>query len=191
MMGKLLLVALLVVWPTCTFASLDPDRDSLGVYFDSAGNQVRISRPLFATINVYLVLMNASGTTDGFECTVSRTGAESIHLGDTYPNQTIDIDSRSEGYAVGAAYPFPVNGNATVLCTFGIMVITAGAVEFRIGPGAIPSMPGGLPVVTGDDVLRRCGVASGDVRLPVAIINGGSPVSVEATTFGAVKSLFR
>jgi hypothetical protein len=191
MTGKLLLVVLLVAWPTCTSASIDPDRDSLGLYFDRAGNQVRINRPLFATTNVYLVLMNASGTTDGFECTVSRAGATSLLLTDTYPNPTIDIDSSPGGYAVGAAFPFPANGNATVLCTMGIMVTTAGAVEFRIGPGSIPSMPGGLPVVTGDNVLRRCGIASGDVRLPVAIINGGSPVSVEASTFGAVKSLFR
>lgn len=191
MIWKLLLVGLLATWPTCTSAGIDPDRDSLGAYFDAGGNQVRINRPLFATINVYLVLMNASGPTDGFECTVSRTGASSIHLGDTYPSPTIDVDSNAGGYAVGAAYPFPVNGDATVLCSMGIMVTTAGAVEFRIGPAAIPSMPGGLPVVTGDNVLRRCGVASGDVRLPVAIINGGSPVTIEASTFGAVKSLYR
>ncbi|MBK7770129.1 MAG: hypothetical protein IPI48_06240 [bacterium] len=53
-------------------------------------------------------------------------------------------------------------------------------------------MPGGLPVVTGDGVLRRGAVASGDVNLPVAGINAAfCPVSENARSFGEVKSLFR
>lgn len=190
-MKSLTVLVLAAILASTASAGLDPDRDSLGAYFDPGGNQVRINRPLFTPTNVYLVLMNPSGPTDGFECTVSRTGPMSLLLGDTYPNPTIDIDGSSGGYAVGAAYPFPANGNAMVLCTMSIMLTAAGAVEFRIGPGTIPSMPGGLPVVTGNNVLRRCGVSSGDVRLPVAIINGGSPVATETSTFGAVKSLYR
>lgn len=188
---KALIVALLAVWPICTFAAIDPDRDSLGVYFDSSGNLVRINRPILTTTTVYLILMNPSGPTDGFECTVTRTGMTTVQVGDTYPCPSIDVDGSQTGYVVGAAYPFPVNGNAMVLCSMGIMSMVPGAVEFRIGPATTPSMPGGLPVVTGNGVLRRCGVASGDVRLPVAIMNGGSPIFVETSAFGTVKSLFR
>jgi len=63
--------------------------------------------------------------------------------------------------------------------------------EWRITQASAPSLPGGLPVVTGSGILRRCGVASGDVTLPVARVNGPPPVGQEISSFGSVKSLFR
>jgi hypothetical protein len=86
----------------------------------------------------------------------------------------------------------PANG-ALILVTWTLMLQTPTELLFHVGPALIPSLPGGLPVVTGNGVLRQCRVASGDVSLPVAGINvvGNCPVSDEASSFGTVKSLFR
>lgn len=75
------------------------------------------------------------------------------------------VDSSPNGYAVGAASPYAVNGGgAIVLAILQMMVQSATPLEFRIGPATVPSLPSGLPVVTGDGILRQCGISSGSVK---------------------------
>jgi hypothetical protein len=45
--------------------------------------------------------------------------------------------------------------------------------------------------VTGGGVLRRCGVFSVSVDIPVACVNTSCTVGNEVTSFGAVKGLYR
>lgn len=177
------------------FAGLDPGTDSFGIYFDTAGNTNCRTAGAFQPFPVYLLLMNPAGPTNGFECSLAMTGARyfvlSTHFGvscidDIEPNGPNDI-------VTGCASNFPVpETGAVVLATLQLMLQEPTELLFRIGPASIPSLPGGLPVVTGDGVLRLCRVASGDVNLPVAGINAGNcPVSEEVNAFGEVKSLFR
>lgn len=191
MIRGLLLVAVIGVLASGATGSLDTDPDSFGVYFDPDGLHNTITQAPFTTLTAYIILMNPSGPTDGFECTMTRTGGVTYVMGDTYPCPAIDVDAATDGFAVGSAFPFPEFGNAMVLCSRSLILASSAPVSFGIGPANIPSMPGRLPVVTGDGVLRLCGVASGDIRIPVAIVNGGSPVAVETSTFGALKSQFR
>lgn len=179
-----------------SLAGLDPDTDSFGVYFDTAGNTNCTMAAPFQPITAYLLLMNPAGPTDGFECTVAMTGAPHVILSTNYCGSTI-CDGEHCGpysFAIGCATGFPVlETGAAVLVTWQIMLQSTAELLFHVGPGAIPSLPGGLPVVTGDGVLRLCRVASGDVELPVAGINAGAncPVGDEASSFGGVKGLFR
>lgn len=189
------LVALLIVslMATVAFAGIDPTPDSFGIYFDAANNNNCYTGGLYQPFPVYLVLMNPASATNGFECTVTASGtapnfALSTTLGGT---GALDVDSTPNGFAVGAAANYPVVNGGLTLVTWSYMMTGPGNMEFRISKASIPSMTGNLPVVTGDGILRRCGVASGDVTLPVATVNGGCPVPAETTTFGAVKSLFR
>lgn len=196
MKWKPLILAVMCAWSSSAFAGLDPDRDSMGLYFDPNGNQNALTRQTPCTIATYLVLMNPLGSTDAFECTVTRTGATSYLFSTTYPVPVIDVDSTERGFAVGAVSPFPAVGNAVVLCVMNIIISSSGPLEFRLGPATIPTLPGGRPVVGGplgggNSGVRLCGVASGDVRYPVAVVNGGAPVGAETATFGDVKSLFR
>jgi hypothetical protein len=79
-----------------------------------------------------------------------------------------------------------------LLVTWQFMVQSTAQLEWRISKASIPSMPGDLPVVTGNGVLRRCGVSSGSVTAPVAYVNSpDAPVATEVSSFGNVKSLFR
>lgn len=147
--------------------------DVIGVYFDTAGATNTASEPVFTPFPVYLLLMNPGGvTTDGFECTVTPVGAPYFILATTLPAGSLDIDASANGFAVGAATPFVNNGGTMLLCTWTFMMQATTPLQFFITQATAPSMPGGLPVVTGGGVTRQCRVWSGDVSLPVAAVNG-------------------
>lgn len=192
-MKKLVALLLVSMMATVAFAGLDPDADSFGVYFDVNGMTTNVPvQPAFAPFTAYLLLMNPAGVTDGFECTVTPVGAPNFILSTTLPPNTLDVDSSANGFAAGAAAPFAPNaGGAIVLCTWSIMLQAQSPLEFFITQATQPSMTGGLPVVTGGGLLRRCGISSGAVTLPCARVNGGGVVGVETSSFGNVKSLFR
>jgi hypothetical protein len=176
-------------------AGLDPATDSFGVYFDLAGNTNCTTAGAMQPVTTYLLLMNPAGPTDAFECSVVPTGAPHILLSTVYANNggLIDWEPPLNNW-VGVcptSYPVPESG-AVLLMTWVILLQSPTELLFRIGPASIPSLPGGLPVLSGNGVLRHGAVASGSVGLPVAGINAGNcPVGDEVTSFGGVKSLFR
>ncbi len=191
------LVALLIVslMATSAFAIHDDGTDSFGIYFDAANsNNCLASAGLYQPFPIFLVLMNPASATNGFECTVTPTGTAAFFALSTTlgGSGALDVDASANGFAVGAAANYPVVNGGLTLVTWSYMLTSPGALNFAITKASIPSMTGNLPVVTGDGVLRRCGIASGDVTLPVATINSGNcPVPAETSSFGSVKSLFR
>lgn len=193
-MKKFVTLLLVALFASSAFAGIDPGIDSFGVYFDTAGNTNTLSgQPMFAPFNAYLLLANPAGPTNGFECTVTPTGATFFALATTLGGTgALDVDASANGFAVGAAADYPIVNGAIVLCTWQFMLTSATPLEFRITKATIPSMTGNLPVVTGNGVLRRCGVSSGAVTSPVAYVNSPmQPVAIENSSFGSVKSLFR
>ncbi len=188
------LVALLFVSLTASlaFAGLDPDLDSFGLYYDAGGYMNCAAVGPFVPTNVYLLLSNPVGPTDGFECTLTPVGVPHFILSTNLGPAALDIDSSANGYVVGAASNYPVVNGQIVLATLQFMLAAPGSLEFFITQATVPSMPGDLPVVTGNGVLRRCGVSSGAVSIPVLGMNPSfCPVSEEISSFGDVKSLFR
>jgi hypothetical protein len=189
------LVALLIVslMATAAFAVNDDGTDSFGIYFDVANTQNNIpTQGPFAPFSVYLVLMNPAGPTNGFECTVTPVGAPFFALSTTLGGAgALDVDSSANGFAVGTASNYPFANGGLTLVTYSFMLQAMAPLDFYITKASIPSMTGNLPVVTGDGTLRRCGVASGDVTVACARVNGASVVPTEASSFGSVKSLFR
>lgn len=178
------------------FAGLDQATDSFGVYFDAAGNTNCTTASAFQMVTAYLILMNPAAPTDGFECTVTMSGAPHFVLGTDACGSQIDCDYCAGPYrfALGCPelYPVPADG-VLVLVRWLLMLQAPTELLFRIGPGMNPSLPGGLPVAIGNGEFRLCQVASGDVDLPVAGINTGAncPVASDLNSFGTVKSLFR
>lgn len=192
-MCKSITLFLVVAAAANACAGVDPSVDSFGIYFDSASNvYVLNDQPAYIPFTAYLVLANPAGATNGFECTVAASGAAHFTLSTTLGgNGALDIDSSANGYAVGAAANYPVVDGAIVLCTWQLMLQAQEALEFRVSCASIPSLPSVYPVVTGDGVLRQCGVRSGSVNVPVAYINNPSATPVEVHTYGTLKSLFR
>jgi hypothetical protein len=194
-MRTLMALLLAGIMASVAVAGLDPATDSFGVCFDAAGNTNCTTAAPFQAVTAYLLLMNPAGPTNGFECTVTMVGApyyllaSNIACGWDFPDNEPPYD-----YAAGCVFDYPVlEGGAIVLVTWSIMLREPSELLFHVGPARVPSLPGGLPVVAGEGVRRLCGVASGDVNLPVAAINAGAgcPVSAQASSFGTVKSLFR
>ncbi|MBK8167854.1 MAG: hypothetical protein IPK64_18060 [bacterium] len=149
----------------------------------------------FQPVTAFLIVMNLAVPTDGFECSVSMTGAPHFVLSTTY-NTLCGVEPISgapQFYECFGTSDFPVPANgAVVLVTWSILLTASMELQFHIGGYSVPSLPAGLPVLVGDGVARFGGVASGDVNLPVAALNAGNcPVSAEVSAFGAVKGLFR
>jgi hypothetical protein len=193
-MKKFVTLLLVALFASTAFAGLDDGADSFGVYFDTLGNVNDLDgQPVFTPFNVYLLLMNPVSATNGFECTVTPTGAPHFILSTTLGGMgAIDVDASANGFAVGAAADYPTVGGAMLLVTWSFMLQANTPLEFRITKASIPSMTGNLPVVTGDGILRRCAVASGSVEAPVAYVNSpNEPIATEVSSFGNVKSLFR
>ena len=164
--------------PGIATAALDNKTDSFGVYFDNGGNTNTVNAPAFVPTTAYLLLMNPAGATNGFECTVTPVGAPYFLLSTTLGGTgALDVDASANGFAVGAAANYPVVGGASVLVTWSVMLQAAARLDFYITQASSPSMTGGLPVVTGNGVLRRCPVYTCDVNLPVATMNGTPPVT--------------
>lgn len=193
MRAMLLLSAFLSIGLMCGQAhgGIDPNADSFGVYFDTVASWIEIHMAPFTPFNAYLILANPMSEVDGFECTVTPIGGPLLILSTDLGPSALDIDASPNGYMVGTAFPYPAHYAGMQLVHWQYMVASVAPVHVLIGPATIPSMPGGLPVVTGGGVLRRCGVFSGSVDVPVACINTWCAVSDEVTSFGAVKSLYR
>lgn len=194
-MKTLFAVVLAVLMAASAAAGLDPATDSFGVYFDTAGNANCTTAGAMQPVTAYLLLMNPAGPTNAFECSVVLSGAPHFVLSTVYANNGGLIDwELPPNDCIGACltdYPVPESG-AVLLMTWVILLQAPSELLFHLGPVSIPSLPGGLPVLSGDGILRRGAVASGDVNLPVAGINAGNcPVGAEVVSFGDVKSLFR
>lgn len=189
----LLLSALLSIGLVCGTAhgSFDPSADSFGVYFTADALWVETHVAPFTAFDGYLILANPVSEVDGFECTVTPIGGSLLFLSADLGPDALDVDASANGYMVGAAVPYPIRPAGIQLVHWQFMVMTTAPVHFLVGPATIPSLTGGLPVVTGGGELRRCGVFSGSVDIPVACINTSCTVSDEVTSFGAVKGLYR
>ncbi|MBK6735594.1 MAG: hypothetical protein IPG61_16260 [bacterium] len=174
------------------FAGLDPDRDSMGIYFDTAGNTNCAALNPFIIQPAYLLLANPSAPTGGFACRVSMVGAPHFVLS-TDLGGRLDIDAALDGFLVGGESPYPVASGHIVLATFQVMLQAAGHLAFYIRPPVPPygTCPG--PVVWSvDGTVRCCGVSSGHVSIPVAGWNSPTcPVAAESLSFGAIKGLYR
>lgn len=192
-MSRLMTLVIVMLAASSALAIHDYNIDSFGIYLDQ-GNSINCSgASMFQPFPVYLVLMNPESATNGFECTVTTSGtAPNFALSTTLNGAgALDVDSSVNGFMVGCAANYPVVNWGCTLVTLTYMLTGPGYLRFFIGPATIPSMPGGLPVVTGDGVLRRCGVSSGDVDSWCGSVGESCPFPTETNSFGSVKSLFR
>ena len=192
LLGSCLLVVLAV---GTAHAGLDPDPDSMGIYFDPDGDSNCLMQPPFVPFNAYLLLSNPTATTSGFACTLTLEGGPYFLLWETLGGGGIDVDASPDGYMVSTEpYDYAVVSGQIQLLTLSIMLQSSTPLDFYLGRQGVPSVPPTScprPIVWGPDGERCCGVSSGDVLLPVASVNGMCPVADEPSSFGAVKALYR
>lgn len=183
-------------------ATIDPDPDQLGLYFDLNADQncltIGPSEPFFA----YVTITNPSAAqVHGLEFSYRLSVPEEsvgliFRLANAMPPGLCDLGQSTdvmEGeYVLGLAAPIPGDGANVVMITWQYMLLELITVDFYFGPASVQSLPDGLPAYEIGGTVLPLGLASGDVNLPVASVNGDCrAVRTETSTFGRVKSLYR
>jgi hypothetical protein len=201
------LAAISLLAPSAGFATPDPGvwNNRIGFYTTATADAASLPSMAATTpFNVYMVVCNPTGAdglpaaVDAFECSVSVTGPSYFRLTETLGGTgALDVDSATNGYAVGFAAPIPPTNGFCLLVTWNCMLMAPASSgspwNMYMGPASIPSVPGGYMAVnvpSSDPMLQSCLPSSGDFAQAVFSI-GETVVPDEDVTFGAVKALFR
>jgi hypothetical protein len=201
-MRFLIVVLVLVVSVIPGFATVDPDPDQIGLYFDTNADVTCIdvlpSTPFWA----YLVISNPSSPEVwGVEfslCVEVIGGSPSLlfRLSEDWEiddvSQPVVIDWCNDGAIRGWASPILPQDNNALIVSFQYMLLAEMGLNFYLGAVSTQAIEDGLPAYLGTgDVVLPLGVSSGNTGLPVASVNGCNAVPVEGSTFGGLKCLFR
>lgn len=181
---------ILMLLATPCLAQLDPDPDSIGVYFDLAATQVVTTAPVGGEVAAYLIATNPSqaGGLAMWEGRVQASGAYAVVWGG--PTSGFNVAMNMPG---GNGFSFTVFGEPplqqlaplTVLAHLWIVPMEEGAIDLLLGSTTYRLED----IYMSPDYLLY--PSSGSLDLPVASINGDPPVAAEVATWGEVKSLFR
>ena len=199
-MKKLVVLLLVSLMATSAFATLDPDPDGIGVYFDLNGeiNEtfVGVNVPFFA----YVTITNPTAaevhglefgysivTTPGFEGSFFR-------LANGLPAGAVDLgNSTSPGlgdYVVGLASPLPAAA-AVPFVTWQFLMLADFTMDFYIGASTVPSLDPAVPAYEIGGSILPLQQSTGGASTAVATVNKFAPVATEESSFGSLKSLFR
>lgn len=191
---KKLVVLLCLLVASSAFAGVDPDPNSVGIYFDQEGFIFEDSAPvMYGPNNCYLVLMNP--TTNGilgWECyvTFDPAGGFSSVTGWAPRGDFVNAGSAPD-FAVGLATPLP-GGDYIVLMDI-TYFYTGGEVLFFLGPAVVQTIPGQMAFLDGEDVGNAIVMdpSSGAFDAPVYGACSGCVVATQDETWGGVKNLYR
>ncbi len=213
-MKKLVVLLLAILVASSAFAVVDPDPNSIGIYFDLTADLNNNNPVPNVPFNAYLILTNTdapsvSAYEVGYEIVVP-VGMEGLlfRLGSSITNGEVsglDLGDSSDilagDHIVGLAAPL-VAGPATVLHAWQYMILSADiTMEMFISSASQSSLPGPYPVILNAETstlfnaYTSAGVMDGGPRdgelNAVATVNLPAPTAVEDASFGSVKSLFR
>lgn len=196
-------ILLMYLLPAVAFATVDPDPDGIGIYFDTEATSVCATVTPAVPFSVYLVITNPTAAEVwGIEFTMCAevVGGHQSHLfrlGDTWYTRFIDLglvyDWCTDGRVVSFLEPAPRVGDQVVLVGVQYMLLADVGVDFFLGPHPAESVADGLPAyLDGNGTVVPLDVSSGDPRLPVAQVGGDcSVVPVATSTFGRLKATYR
>lgn len=184
-------------------ATVNPDPDEIGLYFDINADTVCRSVAPNVPFYAYLIITNpSSAEVRGIEfsmCTEITGGSESqlFKLSEVWSSGFIDpavvYDWCLDGRAIGFFDPVPQTGANVVLVRLQYMILVDMGVKFYLGPHPVETIADGLPAYLGlGDAVVPLRVSSSTPGLPVAAVNGDCDVvSVESRTFSGLKCLYR
>ncbi|MEN8005466.1 MAG: hypothetical protein ABFS42_00500 [Candidatus Krumholzibacteriota bacterium] len=203
-MKKLMVLLLACLTATSVLAVIDPDPDSIGIYFDTAAEDNCLIVPAGIPFMAYLILTNPTAPAiNAYEFgleNVVPAGMESLfyRLATTPGNRVwagppIPGNNHLGGdFVVGLPYSI-VAEPATILHSWQYMFLEYMPVEMYLHQSSNPSIPGVYPIVQNAEgsILMQVYQSSGGPDIPVATVNTDCVVGVEGASFGSVKALFR
>jgi len=203
-MKKLVVLLLVSLMATSAFATIDPDPDMIGVYFDETADVNCLTQGSGAGFFVFVVITNPTapevwGVEFGYRVATVPAGQDAslFRLAEQLPSGALNVGNASDkmlgDYIIGFATPFPGAGNNVTVVSWQYMMLAAMGLEYYIGPSEVESIPDGLPAYEIGGEIAPLGVSTGHPALgvPAATVNGDCVVATEDVSFGSVKSLFR
>jgi hypothetical protein len=173
-------------------AQVDPDPNGVGIYFDLAATQnaLTVAIPPGGHVDLVAYLVATRVSAPGFVRNVA--GRVAWDQNDVYPAGGLHGWDPCREWA-----PVPLDdyicawfgvsvlaiGDAVVLRSYGVRLYDTGR-PLRF---FIPEMS----LTTWNNVEITLHPSSGNASLPVAVINGEAPVSVESAPWGSLKALYR
>lgn len=193
-MKKLVVFLMVSLLASSAFAVVDPDADSIGIYFDETADVNCADPALYAPFPAYIIITNPSQpVVAGFEASWAAMGTPGQLIVQTFafPVETVNVGDQNNILAgFNSALP---STEAVIVASMTFLMVGGDPNPIMIGPATPSSGTDGLPLYQGETpgVFFNLGPSSGSVDLPVAEIYGGCPVAVENETWGSVKSLYR
>lgn len=189
---------LLLVAATAALAQIDPDPDSIGIYFDEGatvnvfapvGGQLQTPPPV---VSAYLVAtrMTLAGNVFWWESAVATYSPEggpgSAPAIWGAPRGGTNVATNLPGSARWAFSVYPGPAPLPV-----VQILVLADLEIMWSPPDVVPLYIHSAMVVGFGVSNPLSASSGTWNLPVAMINGEPPAAAETRRWGAVKSLFR
>ncbi len=199
-MKKLVVLLLVSLMATSAFATIDPDDNMIGIYFDANSDINSTTAALYDHVFAYVTITNPVSGSGVFAAVEYNWRLEATPANPNAASVTIDLlgatnfGSAPGDMILGLSAPIPTTQNL-VVTMLDLWLFTADPIALYLGPIATPSLPYGLPAWEDNGSLVSLGVSTGhpDLGIPVATVNdpNGGPVAIEETSFGSLKSLFR
>ena len=193
-MKKLVVFLMVSLLASSAFAVVDPDSDSIGIYFDETADANCADPVLYAPFPAYIIITNPSQpVVAGFEAswTPMGTPGQLILNAFSFPVQTVNV---GDNYNILAGFNTALPATeAVIVANMTFLMVGSDPNPIILGPATPSSGTDGLPLYQGEvpGVFFNLGPSSGSVDLPVAEIYGGCPVAVENETWGGIKGLYR
>jgi hypothetical protein len=201
-MKKLVVLLLVSLMATSAFATVDPDPDMLGIYFDlTADNNCTTAGPGVA-FTAYVFITNPSaplvyGVEYGYTIATNPPGFEGsfFRLSEILPAGSLNVGNAASplagDYIVGFSSPAVGSGNNVLCVTWSFLLLAPGfGLDMTLGASNSPSIPNGLPAMEIGGTIVPLGTSTGTGNV-TATVNGDCVVANEDVSFGSVKSLFR
>ncbi len=190
-LGILLATLAIMLSSSLALAQVDPEFDSIGIYFDTEASIHRITL-LEGQHHAYLAITRPTDITgiSGWECRISTEGPVFV-LEYGILGQAINA-ATPPNFAVGLAEPFPF-ADSIIVMDMTILLTGLEEIHFYIHPSYQPSLEGVPAYASGGNPenLWPLQQSTGGEDYPVAVINGDTPVADEDATWGGVKALYR
>jgi len=192
--AKTVLVICCISIVSMASAQIDPSPDGIGIYFDEDATVVVTNATIAEPVTAYLIATNLSqvGTLALWEAHLHSPGAASIQGTALNAFNMASNMPGGEDYSFACAVyqPFPDLQPIMVLATLEITVWEEGSIGLHVN-----NYSGNWPLYRVDDMYNGQDnplyQSSGSPDLPVAILNGETPVANETQSWDRVKSLYQ
>jgi len=196
-MKKLVVLALAsLLIANVAFAVVDPDTNSMGVYFDLTADTYELAAGPYMSTPTYVMLTNPDfDALYGYEYTLTVEGNASILATVLAGTGPIDVGNDAGEHIVGLASPMAVTP-ATVITTLTVFNLDTNPIHFTLS-GALPNSVIGSntpALLLAGDVIVAAGTSSymdGTPMVNAAINDAGAVVAVDEASWDQVKSLYR